>query len=55
MTSHTRFSIPLALLGGLCAMPAAADIPFQFSTGDPTDFMATATRPDTAAFEIEFG
>ena len=34
-------------------MPAAADIPFQFSTGDTTDFMATATRPDTAAFEIE--
>jgi hypothetical protein len=51
--THARFTIPLTLLGGLCAMPAAADIPFQFSTGKPTDFMATAIRPDTAAFEIE--
>jgi hypothetical protein len=35
------------------ALPAAAE-PFFFSTGDPTNSMASATRPDTAGkFEIE--
>ena len=35
-------------------MPAAADAPFFFSTGDPDGKIATATRPDTGApFEIE--
>ena len=51
--THARFAISLALLGGLFAMPAAADTPFFFSTGDPDGKMATATRPDTAPFEIE--
>jgi hypothetical protein len=42
-----------ALLGLLTAMPAVAD-PFFFSTGNVTNLMATATRPDTGApFEIE--
>jgi hypothetical protein len=52
--SHARFVIPVALLGSLCAMPAAAETPFSFSTGNPDGKMATATRPDTGApFEIE--
>jgi len=42
-----------ALLGLLTAMPAAAD-PFFFSTGNVTNLIATASRPDTGApFEIE--
>jgi hypothetical protein len=41
------------LLGGLCALPAAAaDITF-FNTGNPDGKIATASRPDTAGFEIE--
>jgi PEP-CTERM motif len=46
-------SVTALMLGLLSAMPAAAD-PFTFSTGSVTNFMATATRPDTGApFEIE--
>jgi len=53
--TKARFVIPLALLGSLPAMPAAAaKTPFFFSTGDPDGKIATATRPDTGApFEIE--
>jgi PEP-CTERM motif len=52
--SHASFVIPLALLGSLPAMPAAAETPFSFSTGDPDGLMATATRPDAGGVtEIE--
>ena len=35
-------------------MPAAAETPFFFSTGDPDGEMATATRPETGGtFEIK--
>ena len=53
--SQARFVIPLALLGSVPAVPAAAETPFFFSTGDPDGRMATATRPDTGrgVFEIE--
>jgi len=41
------------MLGLGMALPAAAET-FSFSTGDPTNSMASATRPDTAGkFEIE--
>jgi hypothetical protein len=53
---HARLAIPLALLGCLPAMPAAALLPavYSFSTGDPDGLMATAARPDSAGkFEIE--
>ncbi len=45
--SHARFVIPLAMLGSLPAMPAAALLPavYSFSTGDPDGRMATASRP----------
>ncbi len=53
----TKFWINLAIsalmLGLGMALPAAAET-FSFSTGDPTNSMASATRPDTAGkFEIE--
>jgi PEP-CTERM motif len=49
-----RFPISLSLLGCLCAMPAAAEAPFFFSTGNPDGRIATAARPDAGApFEIE--
>jgi PEP-CTERM motif len=52
--SHARFVVPLALIGLLPAVAAAAETPFFFSTGDPDGKIATATRPDTGApFEIE--
>jgi hypothetical protein len=54
--SHAKFVIPLALLGSLPALPAAALLPavYSFSTGDPDGRMATATRPDAGGlFEIE--
>jgi hypothetical protein len=51
--AQARFTIPLALLGALGAMPAAADATF-FSTGSPDGNMATASRPSSAGqFEIE--
>ena len=44
----TKFRINLAIsalmLGLGMALPAAAET-FSFSTGDPTNFMASATRP----------
>ena len=54
--SHARFVIPLAMLGSLPAMPAAALLPavYSFSTGDPDGLIATAARPEsTGKFEIE--
>src|SRR3954451_8799920 len=53
----TKFQVNLAvsalMLGFGMALPAAAE-PFSFSTGGPTNSMASATRPDTAGkFEIE--
>ena len=52
--THARLTIPLSLLGCLCAMPAAAEAPFFFSTGNPDGKMATATRPAAGGvFEIE--
>ena len=52
--THARLTIPLSLLGCLCAMPATAETPFVFSSGDPDGKMATATRPDVGGvFEIE--
>jgi hypothetical protein len=52
--THACLTIPLSLLGCLCAMPAAADAPFFFNAGSPDGKMATATRPDVGApFEIE--
>jgi hypothetical protein len=52
--THARFTIPLSLLGCLCAMPAVAETPFFFSTGNPDGKIATASRPATAGkFEIE--
>ena len=51
--NNARFVIPLSLLGGLFALPAAADTTF-FSTGDPDGKIATASRPESAGkFEIE--
>jgi hypothetical protein len=56
--THLGLIIPLALLGCLPAMPAAALLPavYSFSTGDPDGKMATASRPDSdGKFEIESG
>jgi PEP-CTERM motif len=51
---NARLAIPLSIVGCLCAMPAAADVPFFFSTGNPDGKIATATRPAVGApFEIE--
>jgi hypothetical protein len=51
---HARLAIPLSLLGCLSAMPAAAETPFSFSTGNPDGLMATATRPAVGGvIEIE--
>jgi hypothetical protein len=46
-------SVTALMLGLLSAMPAAAD-PFTFSTGNVTNLIATAARPDIGGkFEIE--
>ena len=58
ITIHAKLAIPLALLGCLPAMPAAALLPavYTFSTGSPDGLMATASRPDSGGkFEIETG
>jgi hypothetical protein len=58
ITIHAKLAIPLALLGCLPAMPAAALLPavYTFSTGSPDGLMATASRPDSeGTFEIETG
>ena len=52
--SHAKLAISISVIGLLSAVPAAADAPFFFSTGDPNGLMATATRPAVdAPFEIE--
>jgi hypothetical protein len=54
LMTHARLTIPLSVLGCLCALPAAADTPFFFSTGNPDGKIATASRPaGTGKFEIE--
>ena len=54
MQAHVaKISGAVALLGLLSAMPATAD-PFTFNTGNVTNLIATATRPEsTGKFEIE--
>src|ERR1700722_9074266 len=54
MSTRAKLVIPMALIGLLPAVPAAADTTF-FNTGNPDGRMATATRPDSAEgkFEIE--
>ncbi|HEY6732798.1 MAG TPA: hypothetical protein VI256_03235, partial [Roseiarcus sp.] len=52
--SHAKLASSVAAIGLLSAVPAAADTPFFFSTGNPDGLMATATRPDAGGvFEIE--
>jgi hypothetical protein len=52
--SHAKLATSVAVIGLLCAVPAAAQTPFFFSTGDPDGKIATAARPDTpGVFEIE--
>ena len=52
--SHAKLAISVAIIGLLSAVPAAAETPFSFSTGNPDGLMATATRPDAGGvFEIE--
>src|SRR5579871_4549064 len=49
----TRFHLAFGLTGLVAISPAKAD-PFFFSTGGPTDQMATASRPEAGGkFEIE--
>ena len=50
--TQARLAISAALIGLLPAAPAIADTTF-FSTGGPDENIATASRPDTAGFEIE--
>jgi hypothetical protein len=50
---HAKLAISIGAIGLLSALPAAADTPFSFSTGDPDGKIATASRPDVGAFEIE--
>jgi PEP-CTERM motif len=52
--THARLAISLALVGLLPVVAAAAQTPFNFSTGDPDGKIATAARPDAGEpFEIE--
>jgi PEP-CTERM motif len=51
--THAQLAISVAVIGLLSAVPAAADAPFSFSTGNPDGKIATASRPDIGAFEIE--
>jgi hypothetical protein len=50
--THAKLAVSAALIGLLPAAPAIADTTF-FSTGVPDGKIATASRPDTAGFEIE--
>ena len=50
---YAKLAISVAVIGLLPAAAMATETPFFFSTGGPNDLMATATRPDTAGFEIE--
>ena len=52
--SHAKLAISVSVIGLLSAVPAAADAPFFFSTGNPDGLMATATRPAVGGIsEIE--
>jgi PEP-CTERM motif len=52
-TTHAKLAIPVAALGLLSATPASAGT-FFFSTGDPDERMATASRPSSSGkIEIE--
>jgi PEP-CTERM motif len=52
--THAKLAISVSVIGLLSAVPAVADTPFFFSTGDPDGRIATATRPDVGApTEIE--
>jgi PEP-CTERM motif len=52
--SYAKLASSVAVIGLLSAVPATADTPFFFSTGDPDGKIATAARPDTGEpFEIE--
>jgi hypothetical protein len=53
LRAHAKLAISVGAIGLLSALPAAADTPFSFSTGDPDGKIATASRPDVGAFEIE--
>ena len=58
MITRINKTIPAVLRGVLAAAVLMAvpafGTPFLFSTGDVTDLMASATRPDTGGvFEIE--
>jgi hypothetical protein len=53
LRTHAKLAISIGAIGLLSALPAAADTPFSFSTGDPDGKIATASRPDVGAFEIE--
>ena len=43
------------VVGMLGIAPATQAIPFSFSTGNPDGLVGTASRPDSAGFEIETG
>jgi hypothetical protein len=52
--SYAKLASSVAVIGLLSAVPATADTPFFFSTGDPDGKIATAARPVTGEpFEIE--
>jgi hypothetical protein len=51
--TYLRLAVSVVAIGLLPAAVMAAETPFFFSTGDPDGKIATATRPDIGAFEIE--
>jgi hypothetical protein len=52
--THAQLAISVSVIGLLSAVPAVADTPFFFSTGNPDGRIATASRPSSAGnFEIE--
>jgi PEP-CTERM motif len=51
--AQARLIISATLMGLLPGVSAATEAPFFFSTGSPDGKIATATRPDAGAFEIE--
>jgi len=50
---YAKLVLSVAVIGLFPAAAMAAQTPFFFSTGDPDGKIATATRPDINAFEIE--
>ena len=49
--THAKLAISVALIGLLPAVSVAAETPFSFSTGNPDDLMATASRPGGGEIE----